>query len=495
MLFNGSTRNCLCNGTVAVVFLLAIILSGCGPAAEPPTPTIQPTLTLQLPSQTASLAPTASPAPSQTPTRPAAFPLAGFWSGNAKNGTFEMQVTIILQSTCQVGQVCGTFDLKNVPCSGTFSLVGQEKDVYEFRAGSKQGTCGVGRDFLQLLPDGNLQYTSRGDYGETLGTLTLNNNPATPAPVAQKLPVIFDDDGSPDGTTALLYLLSDPGVALQGVIISHGEAHPQIYIQHMGRMLDAFGITGIALGAGQDGPLAGSNEFPEWLRQSASNFWGMPLPNPQKTYPVQDAAQLFISLLKKAAQPVAIFVSGPCTDLARALQLDPTIRKNIRAVYIMGGAVYVPGNLSDLLPNPTNTSAEWNIYADPQAAQDIFAAGLQVYLVPLDATNQVKVSLAETSQWRAGGKIAAFSADIYDMLLKSTQKPEMAIWDMMTAELMLHPDLCSFELIHLDVVTKAGDNSGHTMVNTLEKPNVRVCLKPNVALVKQKLVEVFSKSR
>jgi inosine-uridine nucleoside N-ribohydrolase len=481
MSYKRSSRRGLFIVVVSAGLVLAFLLSGCFPFTRPSTPTLQSVVNTQL--------------PSQTQTQPVAFPISGIWTGSAKNGNFEMQVTITIEASCQVGQVCGTFDLHNIPCSGTFTLVGEEKDVYEFRAGDKHGSCGEGRDFLQLLPDGTLQYTSRGDYGETLGILVLNNNLPSPSPAAQMLSVIYDDDGSPDGTTALLYLLSDPRVSLSAVNISYGEAHPQIYIQHMGRMLDNFGIIEIPLGAGQDGPLTGSNDFPEWLRQSADNFWGLPLPNPQKTYLVQDSAQLMVSILNQAPEPVTIFVSGPCTNLARALQLDPYIRNNIEAIYIMGGAIYTPGNLSDLVPNPTNIAAEWNVYVDPQAAKEVFTSGLDIYLVPLDATNQVKINMVDTNQWRTGGEIANFTADIYDMLLKSTNKSDIAIWDLMTAEIMVKPDLCGFQPLHLDVITEAGNTSGQTVVLPAGKPNTKVCLKPDAALIKQTLVEVFSSSR
>lgn len=507
MLYTPSCRGSLCIAALSTGLLLAFLLSGCLPFAGKSEPTLQPIVATQPPSpeQTPLVVDTQTPSPTQTlpvlatqpatqtPTQPAAFPLAGKWTGIAKNGAFEMQVTIIIQPSCQVGNSCGTFDLHNVPCSGTFTRIGEEDGVYEFRADNKKGSCGEGRDFLELLPNGTLQYTSRGEYGETNGNLASDVAQPLPAPKAQKIPVIFDDDGSPDGTSALLFLLSHPDVSLEAVSISYGEAHPPIYIQHMGRMLDHFGVTGIPLGAGQDRPLAGSNEFPEWLRQSANNFWGLPLPNPQKTYPTQDAAPLMVAILNQAVEPVTIFISGPCTDLAGALQLDPGIRKNIKAVYIMGGAIYTPGNLSDLLPNPTNTTAEWNIYADPQAAVEVFTSGLDIYLVPLDATNQVKIDILDTGQWRAGDKIANFTADIYDMLLKSTNQSDIAIWDLMTAEIMVKADLCDFQPFHLDVITKSGNTSGQTVVLSTGKPNINVCLKPNVASIKQTLVEVFSR--
>ena len=232
-------------------------------------------------------------------------------------------MSVNMKSTCQVGQVCGSIDLRTVPCSATFTLVGVENDIYEFTAGEKKGTCGVGRDFLQLLSNGTMLYTSRGDYGETSGTLvSVKSSPST-VPVSQKLLVIDDDDGDPSGTSALLYLLNQPTVDVKAASICYGEAHPAIYIQHIGRMLDDFGFTNIPLGAGLDGNLSGVEGFPEWIRERAGNFWGMPIPNAEKTYPVQDSADLFISIIKNSPEPVTLFFSGPLTSLAQALRIDP----------------------------------------------------------------------------------------------------------------------------------------------------------------------------
>lgn len=313
-------------------------------------------------------------------------------------------------------------------------------------------------------------------------------------PASTGLPVIFDDDGSPDGTAALLYLLSDPAASVQAAVISHGEAHPQVYIQHIGRMLEDLGISGMPLGAGQESALNPGEDFPDWLRQSSDHFWGLPVPNAAKTYPTQDAARLMVSLLNQAPAPVAVFISGSNTDLAQALRLDPGIRKHISAVTIMGGAVYVPGNLTDFSANPANVSAEWNIYIDPLAASEVFESGLPIVLVPLDATNLVNARMADTSQWR-GGKPGELAAKLYDQLLGGSSTKEMGLWDVMTAEIMLHPELCGMVPLHLKVITDPGNTYGQTLVLADGKPNTQVCLKPDVAGIKQTLIEAFAKSR
>jgi purine nucleosidase/pyrimidine-specific ribonucleoside hydrolase len=374
--------------------------------------------------------------------------------------------------------------------------VGEKAGVYEFHAGDKSATCtGEGKDYLQLLPNGQLQYTSKGDYGETLGELVdSSTTTATPA-VAEKILVFDDDDGSPDGTSALAYLLLKSNVVIKGAGISYGEAHPPVYIQDIGRMLDNFGYPNIPLGVGMDGSLSGNPGFPEWLRESAGNFWGWPIPNPNKTYPTQAEADLIISVVKQSPVPVTLYFSGPVTNLALALRKAPEIRNNIAALYMMAGAVYVPGNVHDFYPDSPNTYADWNPYSDPEAYNEVFASGLKMYLVPLDATNQVQISKIDTLQWRKGGKIANFIADIYDGLMKSTGKDQFYIWDLMASEIMVNPALCQFTPLHLDVITKATDHFGQLVVVPNKDSNINVCLKPDVAKIEQELINTLSNSQ
>jgi len=313
----------------------------------------------------------------------------------------------------------------------------------------------------------------------------------TPLPGIERVPIIFDDDGSPDGTSALLYLLSDPRADVRAVSVSYGEAHPQVYIQHLGAMLMHYGYGDIPLGAGQDAPLAGNNAFPDFVREGSNRFWGFSRGGADQNYPVQDSAELIVDTIKRSDQPLTLLVSGALTNLALALRIEPEIKQNISAVYIMGGAVYVPGNLKGLVPEIENQSAEWNIYADPLAASEVFAAGLNLYLVPLDATNLVTLTHDDTRAWRKGGSIPDFAADIYDSRMKDWGREEIEMWDLMTAEIMLNPQHCAFTPLSLEVVTTEGDTEGQTRVVEGE-PNVNVCLEPDRRAILQTLEEVFS---
>lgn len=318
--------------------------------------------------------------------------------------------------------------------------------------------------------------------------MTLEPDPESSRPLA----VVFDDDGSPDGTVALLYLLCHPQVSLKAVCISFGEARPEVYIQHIGRMLDHLGAQGIPLGAGRSVLAPGGHEFPERIHQAADRFWGIALPGAEKTYPVRDAAELMAEVIGASPEPVDVFLSGTCTNLAEALRLAPWIRERIACVTFMGGAIYTPGDLRDFLPQDPNTTAEWNVYADPAAAREVFESGLMLRLAPLDATQPVGVGREDTRRWRQGGPAAKLAADFYDMLVDLFRRDQAPSWDLTAAAVMVEPELCGSRMLSLRVITEPGDTLGQTAVVQGGEVNTLVCLTPHVERIRQRFVEVFT---
>ena len=318
---------------------------------------------------------------------------------------------------------------------------------------------------------------------------------ATASPAGTKMNLLFDDDGSRDGTAALLYLLNNPAISIQAITISYGEAHPATYIQHIGCLLEMFGFPAIPLGAGRDKPLAGGTPFPGWLRQLSDDFWDYPLPRASPPYPFQDAPSLIVSTIQQAAQPVTLFMSGPLTNLAQALRLDPAIQAKISAVYLMGGAVYVPGNIQGLERGSDNAVADWNMIADPQAAKEVFESGLLLYMVPLDATHPVLFSQHELHPWRKGGALANLVVDLMDILFNTWNMKTAEVFDLTAAVLMVHPEMCRYQPLTLEVVTEDGPNQGQTKVAPGGAPNVYVCLEPDVKAVKHNLLESFTRGK
>ena len=110
-------------------------------------------------------------ASSDTVEVPLIDPLVGSWSGIADNNGFELELSITIDESCQLGNICGQFDIKNIACSGLLSWVGMDGEMYEFEASEMTEACGEGSDYLLPQADGTVKYIWVGDAGEATGTL------------------------------------------------------------------------------------------------------------------------------------------------------------------------------------------------------------------------------------------------------------------------------------------------------------------------------------
>jgi pyrimidine-specific ribonucleoside hydrolase len=311
--------------------------------------------------------------------------------------------------------------------------------------------------------------------------------------------IIWDSDGSLDGVIGLLYFLQHPNVSVEALTISCGEAHPEIFTAHLPRMLARLGRRMMPIAAGRATPLEGNNAFPPPWRAAINEFLGIDLPETDDSIHPHPAADLIAKVLNGSQSPVTVFVCGTHTNLAEALRLDPGIKSKIASVQVMGGALYVPGNIESEWPEIRNRVAEWNIWVDPVAAGEVINAGLCLTMTPLDATNQVVWTRDDADAWDASGtpegKLAAeilrwyldFMADYY---------PEGAyMWDLVAAVNVTNPDLCQAEQVHVQVLTEPGDEQGHTVVVRDQPPNVTAYMTPKADEIKRQVAQTLGLPR
>lgn len=327
-------------------------------------------------------------------------------------------------------------------------------------------------------PDGPA-VTARGTTVAQVTPLPLPTPAATGG-----VPLIFDDDGSPDGMEALMFFLRSPQFDLRAVTISYGEAHPAVFASRIAQVLAGLGHGDIPVGAGRETPLAGENAFPDAWRQASDDFWGVVTEEGGTPQVVQPAAQLIVDTINASEQPVVVFGSGAHTNLAEALRLDPGICDNIHSVVIMGGAVYVAGNIQSVYPAIENSVAEWNIFVDPQAAAEVFASGLELHLVPLDGSSNVAWGPGDVPVWAAGtAPESALATRLLERTIQNWGANEVQIWDLVTAVQTANPAVCEETHLALQVITEPGPEQGRTAVGN-GAPNVWVCLKSDAAQVK-----------
>ncbi len=320
--------------------------------------------------------------------------------------------------------------------------------------------------------------------GPTVTPIQPSNTPeptGTPLPtVSPRTPVIIDTDMSMDAIMAILYILQAPEVDVKAITVAGtGEAHCGPGIAHALGLIDMVNATGIAVACGRETPFEGDSHFPSEFRKNADSDLGISWPKVSQTEVEQSsklsAVDLIKSTIQSSSQPVVMVTDGPLTNLGEALQSNPDLVGKIKMVYIMGGAIDVPGNLYGVPLSAPNKTAEFNIFVDPHAAGIVVNSGVPVTLVPLDVTNQVPLDWVFYKLINEHQTTQAAKA-VYDMLT-STQAYKQGIyfWDPLTYSIAVDNSLATYSTKKITIVEEEGAEIGRTKVSDAGK-EVRVAM-------------------
>jgi purine nucleosidase/non-specific riboncleoside hydrolase len=193
--------------------------------------------------------------------------------------------------------------------------------------------------------------------------------------LARKL--IFDSDGGVDDAQALILLVAN-GRTPDMITTVFGNVGRDQATTNLLAVASLLGAS-IPTYKGADRPLAQPIIDATYVHGN-DGLGGAPRPARQDAPQAEDAITVLIRTFRDAAargEKVDILMIGPLTNMALALRLDPSIAAGVGTLTIMGGNVYGRGN--------TTPAAEFNIFADPEAAHIVLTAGLETVVVPWEA--------------------------------------------------------------------------------------------------------------
>lgn len=170
-------------------------------------------------------------------------------------------------------------------------------------------------------------------------------------------------------------------------------------------------------------------------------------------------------VMGRPVKSVAVAVLGPLTNLALALRKEPALAERLGPVAVMGGARAEGGNIT--------ASAEFNIWADPEAAAEVLASGCDVVMFGLDATHQVRATEARIAALEAVGTPMA---QVAASMMRFSQRVEREIvgWeappvhDPCPVAWLLKPGLFALQPCRIEVETGSELTRGHTAVEFRE---------------------------
>ncbi len=225
----------------------------------------------------------------------------------------------------------------------------------------------------------------------------------------KKFPMLLDCDTGVDDAVAILLTKYLNTLELVAVTSVAGNVEVEKTTINSLRVLELAGMEHIPVYPGAQGPLFGERHTAYHVH-GEDGLGGVDLPQPKRQPEDIRAWDAIYEYAKQCDGELVVVAVGPLTNLALAIAKYKELPKLIRRIVIMGGAA-VGGNATP--------SAEFNIYADPEAADMVFTCGAPVYMCGLDVTVPAYFTAEELEELAAlGSKQAVFARDVLQGILK-----------------------------------------------------------------------------
>jgi inosine-uridine nucleoside N-ribohydrolase len=278
--------------------------------------------------------------------------------------------------------------------------------------------------------------------------------------------IILDCDPGHDDAIALLLALGSPELELLGVTTTYGNQTLEKTTANAIRILEFSGRTDVSVAAGADRPIVREPYVAKYVH-GETGLDGPDLPPAQGT-PLDEHAVDFLGRQADGATVVAV---GPLTNVALMLSRYPGVRP--ARIVLMGGSI----GLGNVTP-----AAEFNIWADPEAATRVFESGLDVTMIGLDATHQALMTKADAERLRGTGRTGTLVAELWEFYNRFHSQTYgfdgSPIHDAVALAHVFRPDLVETEHRHVAIDCGSELCRGRTVVDlwrrTENEPNAHV---------------------
>lgn len=290
------------------------------------------------------------------------------------------------------------------------------------------------------------------------------------------LPIIIDTDPGQDDAVAILLAFASPELDVLGITAVAGNVPLRLTELNARKICELAGRHDAKVYAGHDRPLERKLVTAEHVH-GRTGLDGPDLPEPKlKLQPGHAVDFIIETFMQREPGTVVLCVLGPMTNIAAAIAKQPAIVPRIKRIVAMGGGFFEGGNVTP--------AAEFNIYVDPQAAEQVFASGIPITLLPLDCTHQVLTTGERVKKFwamrNAAGPAIASLLEFFERFDEQKYGTDGGpLHDPCVIAWLLKPELFGSRDVNVSIETTSELTMGMTVVDwwgvTDRKINATVC--------------------
>ena len=272
---------------------------------------------------------------------------------------------------------------------------------------------------------------------------------------------------------AILLAAASPAIELQAITTVAGNQTLEKTTLNVRRVCSTAGITDVPIAAGCDRPLRRDPIVASEIH-GASGLDGVDWDDPTVEADRRHAVDLIIEIAEADELPLTIVACGPLTNVATALATSPRLASRLERIVIMGGAI----GLGNWTP-----SAEFNIFADPEAAAAVIGSGVTITLVPLEVTHRALATDAVIERISAlGTPVAETSVALMRFFAETYQRvfgfDAPAVHDPCAVAAIIDPSIVPTRHMNVAIDTESELSRGRTACDVYGKtgrpPNAEV---------------------
>ena len=285
-------------------------------------------------------------------------------------------------------------------------------------------------------------------------------------------PIILDCDPGHDDAIALLLAIASPEAELIGVTTVAGNQTIDKTTNNALRILELGGRSDIPVYRGADRPFIRPQGVAAHVH-GESGLDGPDLPQPATREQDVHAVDYLANEIRARDGKVTLIPTGPLTNIGLLFALHPDARPE--RIVLMGGSIG-EGNRTP--------AAEFNIWADPEAAQRVFLEGLDTTMVGLDVTHRAQITDEHTERMRGAGRVGKAVAELMDFYARfhKSRYPDLAgapMHDPVCVAHVIDPSLMTVLDAWIEVDCSGGPSWGRTNVDWRHRehfgePNAKV---------------------